>query len=143
MGQETVIGQGYAVIKVDEPSRGVVRYLRTPKDVLKLTKTGDVPHTVVLARAGTVTFVGPVLPLKPAGIITIEGAPQSHLGILAREFGIPAVMSIELTDSKMDRMGASGVTTEEYIDYVANELNGRKVVIDCADGETGRVLSAE
>ncbi len=143
MAEDSVIGRGLNVIRSPERSRGVIRYLKTPMDVMKLMRTGDLANTVVLARAGSVTFVGPVLPRNPAGIITIEGAPQSHLGILAREFGIPAVMSIDLADSRVPRLGSDGVTNEEYIDYAASELDGRKVILDCSDAEIGVVFAAD
>jgi signal transduction protein with GAF and PtsI domain len=143
MNDGKLIGQGFSVIKVDAPSSGVVRYLKTPQDVLRLVKEGNVSETVVMARAGTVTFVGPVLPRKPAGIITIEGMPQSHLGILAREFGVPAVMSIQLADSTVERLSPSGVTREEYVNHVAETLDGRHVVVDCSDPETGRLFAAD
>jgi signal transduction protein with GAF and PtsI domain len=143
MSNGKLIGKGFSVIKVATPSTGVVRYLKTPQDVLQLVKEGNIGGTVVMARAGTVTFVGPVLPRKPAGIITIEGAPQSHLGILAREFGVPAVMSIELTDSHVERLSGEGVTREEYVDHVAEMLNGTRVTVDCSDPQTGLVFTAE
>jgi len=103
------------------------------------------PHdceVVTLARAGTVTFLGPLLPRHPVGIITIEGAPQSHLGILSREFGLPAVMSINLVDSPVERVGANGVPNEEYIDYVAKTLDGQRVILDCSDAREGKVYAA-
>lgn len=137
-----VLGTGYTVI-VAPAREGTVRYMKTPKDVLALIKTGDVTGTVLLARAGTVTFLGPLLPRRPVGIITIEGAPQSHLGILAREFGLPAVMSIELADSPIARVGPAGVTSDEYIDYVAKSLDGRRVILDCSNQTQGVVLAAD
>ena len=143
MSDDRVIGIGLNVICAAERSEGVVRYLKKPSDVINLVRDGDIENTVVLARAGTVTFVGPVLPRRPAGIITIEGAPQSHLGILAREFGVRAVMSIELTDSAVERKGPDGVTSEAYVDYAAAELDGRRVVLDCSDADRGVVLAAD
>jgi len=136
-----VLGTGYTVI-VAGPREGTIRYLRSPKDVLALIKEGDVSGTVLMARAGTVTFLGPLLPRRPVGIITIEGAPQSHLGILAREFGLPAVMSVELVDSPIERLGPKGVPSEEYVDFVAKTLDGRRVVLDCSDAATGVVREA-
>jgi len=141
MGDHKLLGQGLTVI-VAEPREGLIRYMKTPKDVLALIKEGDVTGTILMARAGTVTFLGPLLPRHPVGIITIEGAPQSHLGILSREFGLPAVMSINLVDSPVERIGADGVPNEEYIDYVAKTLDGQRVVLDCSDAQEGRVYSA-
>jgi hypothetical protein len=62
MPENTVIGKGLNVIRSKERSQGVVRYLKTPMDVMNLMRAGNLENTVVLARAGTVTFVGPVLP---------------------------------------------------------------------------------
>ena len=143
MGDAALLGKGLSVIRVESPSTGVVRYLKTPNDVLQLIRGGDITGTVVMARAGTVTFVGPVLGRRPAGIITIEGAPQSHLGILSREFGVTAVMSIQLTDATVERLNASGVPSEEYVNYVAQTLNGRRVTLDCSDPEVGLVYAAD
>jgi hypothetical protein len=144
MGNERLLGRGLTVI-VAEPREGLVRYMKTPKDVLALLKEGNdaVTGTILMARAGTVTFLGPLLPRHPVGIITIEGAPQSHLGILSREFGLPAVMSINLEGSPMERLGGDGVPNEEYIDYVAKTLDGQRVILDCSDAREGRVYQAE
>jgi hypothetical protein len=136
-----VIGRGVNVI-VAAPCEGTIRYLRTPKDVLALLKSGDVSDTVLLARAGTVTFLGPLLPRRPVGIITMEGMPQSHLGILSREFGLPAIMTILLEDCPIERLGANGVPTREYLDLLADTLDGRRVVLDCTDATQGVVLAA-
>jgi hypothetical protein len=138
-----VIGRGVNVI-VAEPREGTVRYMRTPKDVIALLKGGgDVSDTVLLARAGTVTFLGPLLPRKPVGILTMEGMPQSHLGILSREFGLPAIMTVLLENAPIERLGANGVPTREYLDLIAKTLEGRRVVLDCRDPQTGVVLSAD
>lgn len=142
MSDERLLGRGLTVI-VAEPREGVIRYLKSPRDVLALVKQGDaVTGTILMARAGTVTFLGPLLSRHPVGIVTIEGAPQSHLGILSREFGLPAVMSINLESSPIERVGANGVPNEEYIDYVARTLDGQRVVLDCSDPREGRVYSA-
>lgn len=135
-----VIGRGVNVI-VAAPREGTVRYMRTPKDVLAMLKGGDITDTVLLARAGTVTFLGPLLPRKPVGIITMEGMPQSHLGILSREFGLPAIMTVLLEDCPIERLGANGVPTKEYLDLLAQTLDGQRVVMDCTDPSEGIVRS--
>ena len=142
MSANQVIGRGVNVI-VAEPREGTVRYMRTPKDVIALLKEGDVSDTVLLARAGTVTFLGPLLPRKPVGILTMEGMPQSHLGILSREFGLPAIMTVLMENAPIERLGANGVPTVAYLDLIARTLDGRRVVLDCRDPQAGVVLSAE
>ena len=142
MSANQVIGRGVNVI-VAEPREGTVRYMRTPKDVIALLKEGDVSDTVLLARAGTVTFLGPLLPRKPVGILTMEGMPQSHRGILSREFGLPAIMTVLMENAPIERLGANGVPTREYLDLIAKTLDGRRVVLDCRDPQEGVVLSAE
>lgn len=142
MTANQVIGRGVNVI-VAEPREGTVRYMRTPKDVIALLKGGDVSDTVLLARAGTVTFLGPLLPRKPVGILTMEGMPQSHLGILSREFGLPAIMTVLMENAPIERLGANGVPTREYLDLIAKTLEGRRVVLDCRDPQEGLVLSAD
>jgi hypothetical protein len=52
-------------------------------------------------------------------------------------------MSIDLADSRVPRLGSDGVTNEEYIDYAASELDGRKVILDCSDAEIGVVFAAD
>ena len=142
MTAKQVLGRGVNVI-VAEPREGTVRYMRTPKDVIALLKGGDVSDTILLARAGTVTFLGPLLPRKPVGILTMEGMPQSHLGILSREFGLPAIMTVLMENAPIERLGANGVPTREYLDLIAKTLDGRRVVLDCRDPQEGLVLSAE
>jgi signal transduction protein with GAF and PtsI domain len=95
---------------------------------------------VVLTQGGAVTFAGAILPKRPVGLITIEGAPESHLGIVSREFSIPAVMSVQLSDDNdVERVGANGLTTADYVQHVVAALNGKLVELDCEDPDTGRI----
>ena len=54
---------------------------------------------MLLVRGGTTTFLAPALTMGAIGIITMSGAPESHLGILSREFQTPCVMTAGLVDS--------------------------------------------
>src|SRR5205085_2906658 len=57
---------------------------------------------------------------KPAGIITYAGTPESHLGIVGRNFGIAIVMTLNL-EGGMDSIP-----------------DGTPLLLDCA-GKLGRV----
>jgi hypothetical protein len=137
---QQLVGTGLNVGRHEGTVRGRVRYIGKPADVVKLMRDPEVTSTVVLTQGGAVTFAGAILPKRPIGLITIEGAPESHLGIVSREFSIPAVMSVQLTsDDGIARVGANGLTTAEYVQHVVAALNDKLVELDCEDPETGRV----
>ena len=140
-GGETVVATGMNVMAMPKTVVGTVRVVRTPKDVLALSKSGPLGETVVLTRGGAATFAGPLLLRKPAAIVTLEGAAESHLGILSREFSIPAVMSIELVESDVERLTAEGQVRDEYVAHVLDKLDGLRLEVDCSDPAQGRVLS--
>jgi hypothetical protein len=87
-------GSGLTVFEVEEAVEGTVRWLDSPQAVLDLVASGDAETAVVLARGGTTTFLAPALSAGVRAVMTLQGAPESHLGILAREYGIPCVMSV-------------------------------------------------
>jgi phosphoenolpyruvate-protein kinase (PTS system EI component) len=94
---ETLIGTGINVFTSDAPTIGKIRFLDSPDEVLEFIDGPDVEQTIVISRGGTTTFMSPALMSGVAGLITLQGAPESHLGILSREFGIPCVMSTSFT----------------------------------------------
>jgi phosphoenolpyruvate-protein kinase (PTS system EI component) len=57
----------------------------------------DISDVIVISRGGTTTFVAPVLSAGVCGLITLQGGPESHLGIVSREFSVPCVMSVAFT----------------------------------------------
>jgi pyruvate,water dikinase len=65
--------------------RGVARIVRSAADLARI-RPGD-----VLVTGSTTPAIGAVLPLL-AGIVTDRGGLLSHAAIVAREFGIPAVV---------------------------------------------------
>ncbi len=89
-----VVGTGQTVYETAEVVEGVARWLETPQDVMDFVGKGDVSDVIVLARGGTTTFLTMALNAGVRGVVTLQGAPESHLGILCREYGIPAVMSV-------------------------------------------------
>jgi phosphoenolpyruvate-protein kinase (PTS system EI component) len=98
LSTETLIGTGINVFTSEENAVGVIRFLDSPDEVLEFIDGPDVQNTVVISRGGTTTFMSPALMAGVAGLITLQGAPESHLGILSREFSIPCVMSTSFTD---------------------------------------------
>jgi hypothetical protein len=70
--------------------------------------------------------------------MTMSGAPQSHLGILSREFQIPCIMTLAIEGS--DRRYVPGESGPDYFQYVVRELEGRRVRMSCEDATVGRVF---
>jgi phosphoenolpyruvate-protein kinase (PTS system EI component) len=99
----TFTGQGQNVFEHD-PVEGPTKWLDTPQDVMAFVTGGDVSDVIVISRAGTTTFMAPALTVGVRGLITLNGGPESHLGIVSREFEIPCVMSVAFADGiKTDR----------------------------------------
>ncbi|PZF60147.1 hypothetical protein DEI92_07150 [Curtobacterium sp. MCBD17_034] len=88
------VGTGLTVYETDDLVEGVAKWLETPEDVIAFADLDDVSDVVVIARGGTTTFLTMALNAGIRGVVTLQGAPESHLGILCREYGIPAVMSV-------------------------------------------------
>jgi signal transduction protein with GAF and PtsI domain len=125
------IGTGQAVFESAQPAEGVLRWLDSPADVLAFVETGNAAETIVLARGGTTTFLAPALSARVRGIMTLQGAPESHLGILSREFGIPCVMSVQFTE---------GVTTSRGETVPAD---GTRLRLDVSAGAEGHIYAQE
>src|SRR5258708_13217674 len=88
-----VLAQGYNVFETDKRPSGVVKYLASPQDVIGLIQSGKLKEHILLVRGGTTTFLAPALSLGAIGVITMSGAPESHLGILSREVHTPCVLT--------------------------------------------------
>lgn len=74
---------------------GRVKWLDSPDEVLDFVEEeDDLTDVVVIVRGGTTTFLTPALTAGVCGIVTLQGAPESHLGIVSREYGIPCIMSV-------------------------------------------------
>jgi len=116
------LGEGMAVFDVDDGATGEVHHVTTPQEVIELTRQ-DLSDAVGLVRAGTSAFASPLLANGVHGIITMEGAPSSHLGVLSREYDIPAVMSLEPEDGLVDAEAG----TDEFFEEWGGLLDGRRV----------------
>lgn len=123
----TVVGTGTAVFHSDALVEGPIRWLDSPAAVLEFIGSGEAATSIALSRGGTTTFMSPALAAGVRGLVTLQGAPTSHLGILSREFGIPCIMGVTFTE---------GIETER------GELvpaDGTVVRLDIS-ARTGRVL---
>jgi phosphoenolpyruvate synthase/pyruvate phosphate dikinase len=111
---DKLIGTGTKAFSSGTGAVGTIRFLDSPDEVLDFIDGPDVETTVVISRGGTTTFMSPALMAGVAGLITLQGAPESHLGILSREFGIPCVMSTVFTEgvqtSRGETIPADGAT---------------------------------
>jgi phosphoenolpyruvate-protein kinase (PTS system EI component) len=121
------IGSGLNVFET-EPVEGRVRWLDSPADVIRFVRNENVAESIVISRGGTTTFMAPALSAGVRGLITLQGAPESHLGIVSREFGIPCLMAVSFTE---------GVQTARGETVPAD---GTMVRLDVSGSPTGAVL---
>lgn len=121
------IGEG--LISLNKSAEGILRVITSIQDVLTLLKeikaeeekaTVD-PKIVLVEDAGTTTLAPVLSRLK--GVVCTSGALGSHLAIVTREFGIPALMGTKI----------------EFKD----ELENQKVRIEPSEGNSGVLLLLE
>ena len=93
---------------------------------------------ILVVRGGTTTFLAPALSMGAIGLITMSGAPESHLGILSREFQIPCIMTAHLSSS--ESRYEVGNADQAHFDEIVKELNGKQVTLKCANAEVGQVV---
>ena len=127
---ERLIATGIKAFTAEDGAVGSIRFLDSPEEVLDFIDGPDVEDTVVISRGGTTTFMSPALMSGVAGLITLKGAPESHLGILSREFSIPCVMTTVFTE---------GITTDRGETIPAD---GTRVRLDIS-GDHGHVYVVE
>ena len=90
-----LVGTGLAVVEEERVVEGPVVWLDSPAAVLQFVAGGAAPSSIALSRGGTTSFMAPALACGVLGLLTLQGARESHLGILSREYGIPCIMSVE------------------------------------------------
>lgn len=134
----TVLAEGFNAFETDKTPEGVVKYLGSPQDVIALLSSGGLDDHILLVRGGTTTFLSPALSMGAIGIVTMSGAPESHLGILSREFQTPCVMTAHLSSS--DSRYVVGNTDESHFEEIRAALEGKRVRLEVDDSETGRVV---
>jgi len=137
----TVIAEGYNAFETNKSPSGSIKYLPDPASVMTLIRSGKIKEHVLLVRGGTTTFLAPALTMGAIGIITMSGAPESHLGILSREFQTPCVMTAGLVDS--DSRYVPGETDDAHFEEIVAQLDGKNVSLDCSDPTVGRVVLSD
>src|SRR6476661_10658262 len=119
------VAEGYNSFETKKAPSGIVKYLPDPKSVIALIQSGKLKEHILLVQGGTTTFLAPCLSMGSIGVITMSGAPESHLGILSREFQTPCVMTAHLTGS--DSRYVVGNTDDAHFEEIAQALDGRRV----------------
>lgn len=132
-----VIAEGFNSFETNKKPIGIIKFLPDPKSVIALIQSGKLKEHIVLAQGGTTTFLAPALSMGCSGVITLSGAPESHLGILSREFQIPCVMTAYLTDN--DSRYVTGGQNAAHFDLMVKALDGKKVQLQCEGTEIGRI----
>ena len=134
----SVIAEGFNTFNTDKKPSGVVKYLSNPQDVIALIQGGKLKDHILLVKGGTTTFLAPALSMGAIGVITMSGAPESHLGILSREFQIPCIMTVNLSHSESKYV--AGDTSDEHFNEIVEHLDGKTVSMDCTDHAVGKVV---
>ena len=94
-----VLGEGTKVFDA-APVRGRWRFLDNPDDVLALLDEGAVGVVAGVHDAGA-TFLAPIFD-DLAAVVCFTGTPLSHIGIVSREYQVPAVMAASLSERPAD-----------------------------------------
>src|SRR3954447_8842013 len=97
------------------PVQGQWRRLSAPADVLALMDTTAEGVVACVADAGA-TFLAPIFD-ELAAVVCLSGTPQSHIGIVSREYQVPCVMGAAFAGAEpadgdaveVDCSGALGV----------------------------------
>jgi len=111
------VGRGTKVFNA-APVRGRWRFLDSPDDVIALMDEGATDVVAGVQDAGA-TFLAPIFDDLVA-VVCLTGTPLSHIGLVSREYQVPAVMSTALAERptdgaavEVDCGGADGVVRAE------------------------------
>jgi hypothetical protein len=136
-----VLAEGYNAFETKKSPSGTVKYLPNPQAVLKLISSGKLKEHILLVQGGTTTFLTPALSMGAIGVITLSGAPESHLGILSREFQMPCIMTAYLPETETRYV--TGGDNDEHFKAMIAALDGKSVRLDCLHEEVGRVVTTD
>lgn len=106
----SVVGSGLAAYGKGTVN-GVVRRFTTPADVLDVIDA-DLDDTIALVESGGTTFLSPILG-RLGGLVCTSGTLRSHLAIVSREYQLPCLMAVDLTEELDTGAEVSLVMDEE------------------------------
>jgi len=89
-------GVGDNVVRRQENVSGVARYVRSSEQVIEYMNRGVPPNTIAIIDDSGGTLTAPILE-HFTGIVCAGGTVRSHLGILAREYGIACLMGAKIS----------------------------------------------
>ena len=90
-----VIGDGDNVFEYEDVT-GTVLVVRHVSEVSELMAAGVPDGTIGVIDDAGGTMTAPILP-DFTGVLCLAGSVRSHLAIIAREFGVPALMGVRLS----------------------------------------------
>lgn len=88
-------GVGDNVVQGSADVEGIARYVRSAAQVIALMENGVPDGSIAIIDDSGGTLTAPILD-RFAGLVCAGGTVRSHLGILAREHGIPCLMNVRL-----------------------------------------------
>lgn len=89
-------GIGENVVRHAQNAVGIARYIRSCEQVTAHILHGVPPETIAIIDDSGGTLTAPIIEYF-SGIICAGGTVRSHLGILAREYGIPCLMNARVS----------------------------------------------
>ena len=95
-GGRLVVGTGQNVLRQKENVSGTIRFISTTERVMEMVLEGVPEDTIAVIDDSGGTLTAPIIE-GFKGILCLGGTVRSHLGILAREYGIPTLMDCQLS----------------------------------------------
>jgi phosphohistidine swiveling domain-containing protein len=109
-------GLGDNVVQRETNVVGTARYVRSSEQVIEFMRRGVPAGTVAIIDDSGGTLTAPILE-QFVGILCAGGTVRSHLGILAREYGIPCLMNARISGirdgDRVEIETSAGATTAE------------------------------
>lgn len=94
---EVVVGHGDNAFPMSEDVEGIVRFVSTIEAVMDMLADGVPAETIAVIDDAGGTLTAPILE-GFKGVLCKGGTVKSHLGVLSREFRIPCLMGVEVTE---------------------------------------------
>jgi signal transduction protein with GAF and PtsI domain len=89
------VGTGQNVLRQKEDISGIVRFISTTERVMEMVLDGVPEDTIAVIDDSGGTLTAPIIE-GFKGILCLGGTVRAHLGILAREYGIPCLMDCRI-----------------------------------------------